>query len=122
MGGAIGKSGMDADGGVELRVVHSHDHGHRTAGRESRHVDPPGVKVMGAHDVPGHVGKDGRFALIPVLVAGLEPVPASGRVSLGCLFGVQHEKSLPFRHDIHAGARGEIVRVLRAAMEHDDQR
>jgi hypothetical protein len=47
--------------------------------------------------------------------------PALRLVGSARLLGIHHEAILFFRSEVHPGAGGEIVRRLRATMEHDDQ-
>ena len=122
VGGAVGEAGVDADGGIEVRVAHPHDHRHRPAGRQPGYVHPPSIEVVGAHDLARDVSDDRRFATTPVLVGRLEPIPTLGLVSRGRLCGIDDEEPFLFCENIHPGAGGEIVRGLRTAMQHDDQR
>jgi hypothetical protein len=122
VGGAVGEAGMDTDGGIEIRVAHPHNGGHRSAGRQPSHVHPSSVEVVGAHDMARNTGNDGGFAMAPVLVGRLEPIPTLGLIVGGGLCRIDDEKQFPFCEYIHTGTSGEIVRGLRTAMQHNDQR
>lgn len=122
VGGTIGETRMDADGGIEIGVAHPHDRGHRSAGRQSDHVHPLRIHVVGAHDLARDAGKDGRFAMIPVLVGRLEPVPTFGLVGGDRLCRIDNQEQFPLCEYIHTGASGEILWGLGTAVEHDDQR
>ena len=54
--------------------------------------------------------------------AGEEPVPALVRVRARRLRRVEDEEALLLGERVHARAGGEVVRVLGAAVQHDDQR
>ena len=54
--------------------------------------------------------------------AGREPVPALVRIGARRLRRVQHEEAALLGQLVHARAGGEVVGVLRAAVQHDDER
>ena len=56
------------------------------------------------------------------LVVVLEPVPAARWIGLLCLRGVQHEEITLQARLVHARARGEVVGVLGAAVQHHHHR
>jgi hypothetical protein len=113
---------MDADGRVEVGVRRRHDRGHRPSRRQPRHVDPVGIVVIRGHHPARDAGDERGLSLIPPLVSGLEPVPALRGVGGGGLRGIDDEEPIRFRQEVHAGAGGEIVGVLRATVEHHDER
>ena len=55
------------------------------------------------------------------LVARPEPVPAGHGVVAAGLCRIDDEQPVLFREGVHPGPRGEILRILRAAVQHDDQ-
>ncbi len=57
VGGTIGETRMDANGGIEIGVAHPHDRGHRSAGRQPDHVHPLRIYVVGAYDLACDAGK-----------------------------------------------------------------
>ena len=73
------------------------------------------------HHRARHARQNGRLTATTLLVVVLEPVPAARRVGALRLRRVEHKKALFQRRLVHAGPGGEIVGVLRAAMQHDDQ-
>jgi hypothetical protein len=122
VGSTVREPGMDPDGGIEIRIAYCHDRGHRSASRQSYHVHPPSVEVVGADDLLRDTGNDGRFATIPMLVGLFEPIPTLGLVGMDCLCGINDKERFTLCEYIHTGAGGEIVWGLCTAMEHDDQR
>jgi hypothetical protein len=80
------------------------------------------IDVVGTHDSLRDPGNNGGFSSATALIAFLEPVPAFGWVGASRLGGIEHYTRVLFRNAIHAGAGGEIVGILRAAMQHDYQR
>ena len=55
------------------------------------------------------------------LILRLEPVPAEGWIGALALAWIGDEKSMLLGQRIHAGPCREVVGILRAAMQHDDQ-
>src|SRR5258708_36786550 len=51
----------------------------------------------------------------------IEPVPASERVGLRVLFGVEDEEIILLGNLIHSRRRGQVLRLLHTAMEHHDK-
>lgn len=58
----------------------------------------------------------------PLLMLGLEPVPAFLRVRMLCLFRIEHQYTSPACLVIHARAGGEVFRPLGATVQHEDER
>jgi hypothetical protein len=54
--------------------------------------------------------------------SGLEPVPAPGIIGRNRLLRIEHQEWFGLGDEVHAGASGEIIRVLGAAVEHHHQR
>jgi hypothetical protein len=67
-------------------------------------------------------GNERGFPAIAVLMLRLKPIPASGHVSFARLAGINDHEAFGLRELVHACCRSEVIRVLFAAMEHDDQR
>lgn len=76
---------------------------------------------MVAHDLASDARDQGGFAHTAALVVRTKPVPTLGLVGSAWLFWIDHEAILLFSQKVHAGAGGEIIRRLSAAMKHDDQ-
>ena len=75
-----------------------------------------------AHDLPSKLRDQKRLAMVPALVTRIEPVPALVWVCGLGLLRVSDEERPRLGQFVHAGACREVLRGLRAAMQHDDQR
>ncbi|MDT4833518.1 hypothetical protein FQZ97_671300 [compost metagenome] len=95
---------------------------HRAAGGEAGHVDAPGVDAVAGDDLARHAGDQRGLAPLGLLVTRPEPVPALRCVGVGGLDRVQHDKAQPVGELVHARAGGKVVGILRASMQHHDQR
>ena len=62
-----------------------------------------------------------RLARAFLLVAGIEPVPAPLWIGGSRLLRIGNDKAKLIRQFIHAGTAREVIRVLRAAVQHDDE-
>ena len=118
VGGAGGQAGMDADGGEEVGVGPA-----RTAAMAPPAERPAAKTRVGRRRTRG--GRRGRPAMMPArrrrgLVAGAEPVPA-GEGLARRLLRVGDQAAARLGQHIHAGAGGEVVRVLLAAVQHHHQ-
>ena len=120
-GRADGEAGMHADGGVQVGVGRPHDGGGRPAGREPGDVDARRVDRVVGHDLAGDARDQRRLALVALLVAGAEPVPALRRVGGAGLRGVDDEAGVLLGERVHARAGGEVVGRLGAAVQHHHQ-
>ena len=80
----------------------------------------PSLTFMGVY-LPPVAALAGAFAAT-LLVVVLEPVPAAMRVGGVFLLGVDQHHVVRAGQFVHAGAGGEIERILLAAVEHEDQR
>ena len=121
IGGAIGQARVDADRPVELRIGLAHDRRHRAAGGETGDEDPvlrDGVLVA---EALGQAGDDRRLAGVAHLVARPEPVPAGHGIVAAGLRRIDDEQPVLFGQGVHPGPGGEVLRVLRAAVQHHDQ-
>src|SRR5690349_402074 len=119
--GPARKACMNPDGSVDVAIRRAHDGGGGSAGRQARDVDALRIDRMVAHDLARDAGDHRRLAPAPALVALTKPVPALRLVGSSRLLGIGHEAILLLRQEVHPRAGGEIVRRLRATMEHDDQ-
>ncbi len=112
---------MHADGRVKLGIRVAHDGGRRAAGREPGDIDALWIDRVVAHHLAGDPRDQRRLALVAPLVALAEPVPALLQVRRTGLPGIGDQAGGLFGRLVHAGARGEVVGRLGAAMQHDDQ-
>src|SRR5919112_6407357 len=122
LGGAGGETGVDADRGVQIGVSHSHNGGHRSAGRHPGHVYPAVGNVILVDDLARDAGDYGRLSLSTLLVRGLKPVPALLHVGILGLRGIGDKKGMLLGELVHARADREVVGVLGTAVKHDNQR
>ncbi len=113
---------MNAGRGVELGIGRAHDRGHGAAGGEARHIDAGRIDRELRHDGAGDARDDAGLALIAHLVRETEPVPASRWIGARRLSRIGDDEAVLLGEAVHPRAQGEVVRVLRAAMQHDDQR
>ena len=67
-------------------------------------------------------GDDARLPRVTQLIRALKPVPAGGLIGAHFLPRIGDDEAMLFRKPIHAGSERKIIGVLRAAVEHDDQR
>ena len=72
------------------------------------------------HYLLGNSGDQRGLPMTAPLVFRSEPVPTSRRISSWCLFGVRYQTGQLFRMRVHPRAGREILRVLLAAVQHDD--
>jgi hypothetical protein len=77
---------------------------------------------MLANHLPRHTGKDRRLPGVTLLILPPEPVPASRRIGVAVLGRVEHRKPLGLGKPAHPRAGGKVVRILCAAVQHDQQR
>ena len=113
---------MDTDGGIEVGIRCPHDGGLGAARRQPGDINAGRVDWVVAHDLARNPGDEGWLARVAPLVAGAEPVPAFGRVGGRWLARIGDHEPLGLRPLIHTRSRGEVVGVLGAAVQHDDQR
>ncbi|MCY1295692.1 hypothetical protein D9M70_450440 [compost metagenome] len=113
---------MHADAGEQLRIRLSHHDGHRRACGQACHEDAARIHAMPIRNLLHDAGDQRGLARTAALVLRLEPVPAFRCIGLRRLFGIDHQKTVRLRQPVHLRACCEIVRRLRAAMQHDDQR
>ena len=113
---------MDPDRGIEVGVGVTHDRRRSGARGQARDEHPRRIDRVLRHDLTGDAGDQRRLTGVSRLVGHVEPIPAPlhvGRLSLG---GIGDEESAALGQFVHLRAGREIIRVLRAAVQHDDQR
>ena len=118
---AIGQAGVNADRGVELGVCLAHHGRHRAASREARHKTREGSTSKLCDYRACDSGDDRRFANVPALITGAEPVPAGSCIVDGGLRRIRDQEAMRLGDRVHACADREIVWALRAAVQHDDE-
>ena len=124
-GGAVGEPRMHRDRGEQVRVDGSEDRGHRAARRQAGHEDPVGVdrpRRCASGDLADALDDRRRFAGPARLVLGQEPVPAALRVAAAVLLGIDHDEPVAVGRLVHPRRGREARRVLRAAVQHADER
>ncbi len=112
---------MHADCGEEVGIGLAQDRRHGAAGRETRHEHPVGIDRELVPDALGQAREYCRFTGAAPLVAGTKPVPARHGVVAAGLSGVGDQQPVFLGDGVHPGPGGEILRVLRAAVQHHDQ-
>ncbi|KAF1858297.1 hypothetical protein Lal_00014798 [Lupinus albus] len=116
------ESGVDADGGIQLGEFGAEDGRHRTARGQAGRIHARRVHAVFRHDVARHARQDRGLAAVARALGGVEPVPAARRVGAPLLFRIEHEAVVFVRQRVHARACREIGGVLRAPVQHHDQR
>ena len=91
------------------------------AGGETGHEHAGRINIVISDDFAGDPGNDGRLTASAHLVLGSKPVPAQRCVCGFGLIRIGDDKSMLLCESIHACACCEIVCILRAAMQHDEQ-
>ena len=107
---------------IQIRIGRSHDRRRCPAIRHSGNVHALRVDEKITHYLLGNSGDQRSLPATTPLVFRSEPVPTSRRISSRWLFGVRHQTGQLFRMRVHPRAGREILRVLLAAVQHDDQR
>ena len=110
---------MNPDGGKRFRVRRRDQRSHGATRRQPGDVDAFGVDATRLDHRVRHRGNHGRLAAVACLVVVLEPVPATRRIGVLRLCGVQHIEPLLARQGIHARARSEVIGILRAAVQRE---
>ncbi len=113
---------MHADTCVKLRIGRPHDRRGGAAGGETRNIDLARLDLEFAHDLARNPRDQRGLAGIALLIARAEPVPAFRHIRAARLRRVGDEEFLFLRQRVHARPGGKIIRGLRAAMQHDDER
>src|SRR5262249_55810392 len=112
---------MDAARGIEIGICRSHHRRHGTSGGETSHEHAGRIDSVFGDDFAGDTSNDGRLTAPAHLILGAKPVPAQRCI---CGFGlawISDDKSMLLGESLHAGTCREIVDILRAAMQHDEQ-
>ena len=112
---------MHADRGEQLGADIAEDRRHRAAGGQARDEHPGRIDAVLGDDRAHHRLDRPRLAAAAPLVHVLEPVPAALRVRPAGLLGVEHEETVLARQRVHARADREVLGVLRATVQHDEE-
>ena len=113
---------MHTHRGVEVRIGVAHNRSRGPAGGQARDVNSRRIDGEIVHDLTRDAGDQRRFAAVAPLVGGIEPIPALLHVGRAGLGRVCDQAGMDLSRDVHACSGGEIIRRLRAAVQHDDQR
>ena len=113
-----GKPRMHADGLEDIGIGRGENIRHRAAGGQAGRECPlpPEAEFMG--EALREARQPGGLAGAAVLMAPVEPIPASRRVRSARLERIGDDEAEFVRQPIHSRAYREIVGVLRAAMQH----
>src|SRR5262249_49913076 len=112
---------MNADRGVEIWIGRAHHRRHGTSGGETGNEHAGRINIVIGDDFARDPGNDGRLTAPAHLVVGAKPVPAQRCI---CGFGLARigdNKSMLLNESIHAATCREVVGILRAAVQHDEQ-
>jgi hypothetical protein len=121
-GCAIGDRGVRSHGGEEIRVGSSDVHGHRAARADAGDVHPRGVHRQPRRHLARNRREDRGLAGAARLVGGIVPGPALLRVRSGRLLRPDHDHPAIRGERVHPRAGGEVVGILRAPVQHHQQR
>jgi hypothetical protein len=95
---------------------------HGAAGREARYINSRRINSELRHDCARNARDYARFALIALLVPEIEPVPACQLIGVRRLNRIDDDQAMLLSQSVHARPRCEVVGILGAAVEHDNQR
>ena len=112
---------MDANRGVQVRVRVAHDRGGRSAGLEAGDIDASLVDRIMLRDLAGDARDQRGLALVALLVAHAEPVPAFRHVGGARLRRIDDEAIMLFSGRVHPRTGGEVIGRLGATVQHDNQ-
>jgi hypothetical protein len=113
---------MHADCRIEIGIGRRQDGGSCATGREPGGIDPFFVHRIVGHDLAREARDQCRLALAAGLIARAKPVPALGNIGRSRLLRVSNKAVVFLGAQVHPRACGKVVRRLRAAVQHDDQR
>src|SRR3546814_9297111 len=113
---------MDPRRGKDVWIGLRHDCRGRAPCRKSGDVDPRTVNRMTGRDLAGDAGDQCGLSGALDLVARTKPVPALLGIGATRMLRVGDKESDFVRQLVHARPPGEILRALRAPVEHHDQR
>ena len=109
---------MNADGRIEVWVSRAHDCRRGTASRQAGDIHTPRPDPEVAHDLAGDARDQRGLALITLLIARVEPVPALGDIGRHVLRRISHEERLLFSEIVHPRTERKVVWRLGAAVQH----
>ena len=113
---------MDPDRVEHIRVGRGENLRHRAARRQARGENALSSDVELLRERLRQPRQLGGLARTAVLMATIEPVPAAVWVGEARLVRIGDDEAELLRKGVHPRANGEIFRVLRATVQHDDQR
>ncbi len=106
---------------IDVRIEVRQDNCHGTAGGQSGDEDGVAAKAELSHQVFCQRRQNAGLAHTVGLMGRLEPVPARARIVPPVLRRIGNGKPLLVGQRVHVRADGEVVRGLRAAVQHEDQ-
>jgi hypothetical protein len=92
---------------VRVRLTEYHCHG--GTGRQAGYEDSPLIDAVRPGYLANHSGDHRRLALVSLLIARLEPVPALGHVGACGLLRVENQESVLFGQPVHLRSTREII-------------
>ena len=121
VGDPVSQARVNADRGVKLGVGRRHDARHRATGGQSGNEHAFAVDLELRCQLFRQAGDRRGLGAAAAAVLHIEPVPAQGRVGGRRLGWIGDDQPALFRHFVHSCTDCEIVGVLGAAMQHDDE-
>ena len=121
----VRQSGMHRHRGEQVWVARAQNRGHGAARREPGDEHALGIdraSRVAVDEIADDRSDRCRLAGIALLVLGEEPVPASLRVAAAILARVDDHEAVAVGGVVHERGRRERSGVLRAAMQHADER
>ena len=125
LGSHIRGAGVDADRGVQVRVVGGEDRGLEPARRDADRVDATGIGVPASEDGPGHVGdRAGVPDASPLEVRRPDAPPAAPvRIRVeGVDVRIQDDEPVALRERVVLAGRGHLVRRHVTSVQHHHER
>ncbi len=113
---------MNAQRGIQFRIVPHQHGGHAAARRHPRHVDARRVDVMVSHHLAGHGSDHCSVAVLVRAIVERIPVPAAQEIGRERLLGIQHDHTRGFRSFVHTSAGRELGGTLLASVQEHEQR
>jgi hypothetical protein len=124
-GGAVREPRVHRNRSEQVRVDRGEDRGHGAACGQAGYEDAASVNRPGRccpHEFADDRDDRRRLSGAASLVLGQEPVPAALRVVAARLLGIDRNETMAVGGLVHQRRGGEARRVLRAAMQHADER
>ena len=121
IGRPIGKARMHAGRRKQIGTGLRHHDSHCAARRQARHKHLCPIERKFRDDLARQSRDDCRLAAVAPLMGGRKPVPARRGIVGGALLGIGYQQAVRFGKRVHVGADGEIIGILLAAMQHDDE-